>query len=97
VPVVNDGNVTVTATLQDMIIAAPQIGVFSLSNPSLLAGGQTSTIEALFHPTATGLTYTATANLMLSVPTDKVFCQPLPAGWNSTTHNIHMQGQSVSQ
>jgi hypothetical protein len=27
---------------------------------------------------------------------DKVFCQPLPAGWNSSARNIHMQGQSIS-
>ena len=96
VPVVNTGNVPVTAALQDIIIATPQIAVFSLASPSTLAAGQTSNIVAVFQPNEAGSTFTATADLMLSVASNTVFCQPLPAGWNSTTHNIHMQGQSAS-
>lgn len=95
VPVINNGNVPVTATLQDVIVAAAQASVFSLANPSVLPAGQTSNIVALFQPNEAGLTFTATADLMLSVANDKVFCQPLPAGWNSTSHNIHMQGSST--
>jgi hypothetical protein len=96
VPVVNDGNVPASATLEGIIVAQEQHDVFSLANQSTLQAGQTSNIVAQFQPNDTGLTFTATANLLLSVPTGKVFCQPLPAGWNSTAHNIHMQGQSAS-
>ena len=94
VPVINNGNVPVTATLADVIVAAPQAGVFSLVNPSVLPAGQTSNIVALFQPNEADLTFTATADLMLSVASDKVFCQPPPTGWNGTSHNIHMQGSS---
>lgn len=94
VPVVNKGNVPVTASLQDIIVAPDQVGVFSLDSPSVLAPNQTSNIVAVFLPNEETATFTATANLVLSVGSEHVFCQPLPAGWNSTTHNIHMQGQS---
>ena len=94
VPVVNNGNVPVNAALADIIIAQGQSGVFSLNSPSTVLAGQTSNIVALFQPEAANTTFTATANLDLSVASDKVFCQPLPAGWNSSTRNIHMQGSS---
>jgi len=96
VPVINTGNVPVTAALQDMIVAPAQEGVFSLDSPATLAAASTSNIVALFQPNEAGSTFTATANLTLSVASDRVFCQSLPSGWNSTTHNIHMQGQSAS-
>lgn len=95
IPVINAGNVPVSAALQDVIVAPAQAGVFYLESPSTLAANQTSNIVAMFLPNEAGSTFTATANLMLS-PVDSVFCQPLPSGWNETTHNIHMQGQSSS-
>jgi len=96
VPVINTGNVPVTAALVDVIVAPAQAGVFSLDSPATLGASQTSNIVALFQPNEAASTFTATANLALSVASDRVFCQPLPSGWNSTTHNIHMQGQSAS-
>jgi hypothetical protein len=96
VAVKNTGNVPVTATLDDIIIAS-QDPIFNLHNDQpVLPAGQTSNIVVEFHPTQAGVTYTATANLLLSVPTNTVFCQPLPEGWNNTSHNVHMQGTSVS-
>ncbi len=92
VPVVNDGNVPVTPELQNLLTSGT--GVFSLQGGSLSLGQ--SNIVALFQPTAAGTTYTATAGLALKVAEDKVFCQPLPAGWNSTSRNISMEGQSAS-
>ena len=95
VPVVNSGNVPASAALADIIIAQGQSGVFSLVSPSTVLAGQTSNVVAIFQPNAPNLTFTATANLNLSVASDRVFCQPLPAGWNSQARNIHMQGQST--
>jgi len=94
-PVVNAGNVPVTATLQDVIVAPGELSVFSLDGPAILPANQTANIVALFHPNAPGKTFTASARLVLSAASDTVFCQPLPAGWNSATQNIHMQGQST--
>lgn len=95
VAVVNTGNVTVTPKLQDMI--ASKTGVFSLATQTDLPGGQTANVVAVFQPADPGTTYTATANLVLTVPEGEVFCQALPTGWNSTSRNIHMQGQSAAQ
>jgi hypothetical protein len=94
IPAVNAGNVTVTPTLQGMITS--KAGVFYLANQTDLPGGQTANVVAIFQPTDPGTTYNATANLVLTVPDGEVFCQPLPAGWNSTSRNIHMQGQSAA-
>jgi len=95
IPVMNTGNVTVTPELQNMLSA--KAGVFALATQTDLPGGtDPSNITVLFHPTEAGTTYTATASLALTVPTGEVFCQPLPAGWNSTSRNIHMQGQSAA-
>jgi hypothetical protein len=96
VPIVNVGNAPATASLQGIIIGPGQSGVFSLANPSTVPAGQTSNIVALFQPNDADLTFTGTANLVISVASDQVFCQPLPSGWNSTGHNIHMQGLSAS-
>ena len=95
IPVVNAGNAPVSAALRDVIVAPAQASVFYLESPAILAADQTSNIVAMFLPNEPGLTFTATANVVLS-PVDSVFCQPLPSGWNATTHNIHMQGQSAS-
>jgi hypothetical protein len=92
VPVKNDGNVPVTPELQHLI--SSKAGVFSLLGGSLAVGQ--SNIVALFQPTDPGTTYTATASVALKVAEGAVFCQPLPAGWNSSTGNIHLQGQSLS-
>lgn len=96
VPIVNAGNAPASAALQGIIIGPGQSGVFSLANPSTVPAGQTSNIVALFQPNDADLTFTGTANLVLSVASDQVFCKPLPSGWNSTSHNIHMQGLSAS-
>jgi hypothetical protein len=92
VPVKNDGNVPVTPELQNLI--SSKAGVFSLAGGSLAVGQ--ANIVALFQPTDPGITYTATASVALKVPEGAAFCRPLPAGWNSTTGNIHLQGQSLA-
>jgi hypothetical protein len=105
VPIVNAGNAPALASLQDLIIAPGQGSVFRLSNQTNILPGTdappltvpvTSNIVAIFQPNDSDLTFTATGNLVISVASDQAFCQPLPAGWNSTTRNIHLQGQSAS-
>ncbi len=105
VPIVNAGNAPAQASLQNLIIAPGQGSVFRLSNQTNILPGTdappltvpvTSNIVAIFQPNDSDLTFTATGNLVISVASDQAFCQPLPAGWNSTTRNIHLQGQSAS-
>jgi hypothetical protein len=105
VPIVNAGNAPALASLQNLIIAPGQGSVFRLSNQTNILPGTdsppltipvTSNIVAIFQPNDSDLTFTATGNLVISVASDQAFCQPLPAGWNSTTRNIHLQGQSAS-
>jgi hypothetical protein len=105
VPIVNVGNAPAQASLQSLIVGAAQGSVFRLANPSTISPGfdapplttpVTSNIVALFQPNDSDLTFTASGKLVISVATDQAFCQPLPAGWNSVTRNIHLQGQSAS-
>jgi hypothetical protein len=91
VNIVNTGNTAAVAVLQDMI--GDQ--VFSLVGQTILPA-QTSNIVARFQPAELDLTYTASARLVINPANAQVFCQPLPAGWNSTTRNVHMQGMSAS-
>jgi archaellum component FlaF (FlaF/FlaG flagellin family) len=92
--IVNTGNASAVAVLQDMIYAGDK--VFSLVPGQTIPPAKTSNIVARFQPTDYDLTYTASARLVINPANDEVFCQPLPAGWSSATHNIHMQGMSAS-
>jgi hypothetical protein len=94
IDIVNAGNALAMPVLQDMIYAGDQ--VFSLVPGQTIPPAQTSNIVARFQPRDFDLTYTASANLVINPANGQVFCQPLPAGWNSTTRNIHMQGMSAS-
>jgi hypothetical protein len=93
ISIVNAGNASAQPSLVDPIYAGDQ--VFSLV-PSQTIDPGTSNIVARFQPTALDLTYTAAARLVITPATGQVFCAPLPAGWNSSTRNIHMQGMSAS-
>jgi hypothetical protein len=94
VNIVNTGNASAVAVLQDMIYAGNP--VFSLVPSQTILPTLTSNIVALFQPMEYDLTYTASARLVINPANNQVFCQPLPAGWNSTTPNVHMQGMSAS-
>jgi hypothetical protein len=94
VNIVNTGNTSAVAVLQDMIYAGAQ--VFSLVPGQTIVPAQTSNIVAGFQPAENDLTYTASAKLVINPANGQVFCQPLPVGWNSTSRNIHMQGMSAS-
>jgi hypothetical protein len=94
VNIVNTGNASAVAVLQDMIYAGNP--VFSLVPSQTILPTVTSNIVASFQPTDYDLTYTASAKLVINPTSGQVFCQPLPAGWNGTTPNVHMQGMSAS-
>lgn len=96
IPVENAGNVPVTAALKEILIDEDQAGVFSLDSPAILPANQISSIVALFQPNEANSTFNATAKLVLSVASDAAFCQPLPAGWNSTDRNVSMHGSSLA-
>ena len=96
---INAGNASATASLAN--IYPSNTSVFSLFSAGV-GSSQTSNVVAEFQPTDAGTVYNAKANLVITPEADRVFCQPLPAGWNSTgtatseNQNIVLYGISES-